>query len=206
VQKANGFANRFIWLWVERSKYIPNPQPVPDDVMYPIIEKLRAAIENARAVGQMERSAKAETGWANIYSELNTAWPGLLGAITSRAAPHVMRLACIYALMDGYPTVYTNHLRAAYELWKYSEASVRKIFGEATGNPCADRIVKELKGRRQPMALSEIGELFGRHRSREVDIALDLLERTGTIVEQKVGGTGGRARTIYKLVERKELE
>ena len=60
TERANGFANRFIWLLVGRSKPIPNPQGVPTEVLYPLVERLKKAVEFARTVGEMRRDIETE--------------------------------------------------------------------------------------------------------------------------------------------------
>src|SRR5262249_45330809 len=41
TEQCNGFANRFLWLTVERSKQIPSPKGVPDSLIEPLVERLR---------------------------------------------------------------------------------------------------------------------------------------------------------------------
>ena len=66
-----------------------------------------------------------------------TGWP--IGA------PAVMRLACIYALLDLSNEVRPEHLRAALAFFHYAEACTEKIFGNLTGNIISDRILSALE-------------------------------------------------------------
>ena len=86
----------------------------------------------------------------------------MLGAITARAEAQVMRLACIYAVLDSTAMVSRKHLDAALAIWRYCAASVGYIFGERTGDPVADRILQALD-EQEPLARSEISGLFDRH-------------------------------------------
>jgi hypothetical protein len=45
-----------------------------------------------------------------------------------------MRLAMLYALLDGSSTVEEEHLRAALAVWDYCEASARHLFGKGCNN------------------------------------------------------------------------
>jgi len=130
TEKANGFANRFIWLLVRRSKAIPNPKGVPPDELQPIIERLRAAVEFARCVEKMTRDEDAELLWAEIYPELSEGKPGMTGAIIGRAEAQTMRLACLYALLDNSDLVRVEHLQAALALWDFAEHPWRPVTWE----------------------------------------------------------------------------
>jgi hypothetical protein len=55
TEMANGYANRFLWALVRRSKKIPNPTGVPDAVLNPLSIKLRKAIDAAAHIGRMRR-------------------------------------------------------------------------------------------------------------------------------------------------------
>ena len=71
----------------------------------------------------MHRTEAAEQRWEAIYTELAEEKPGLLGAITARAEAQVLRLSCLYALLDKTDAVEVPHLEAAYALWRYCEDS-----------------------------------------------------------------------------------
>lgn len=198
TEQGNGFANRFLWLQVRRSKAIPKPTGAPEEVLGPLVERLRQAVEFAGGVKQMERDPDAAALWAEIYPVLSEGKPGLLGAVLARAEVQVMRLACIYALLDCSPVVRPCDLKAALALWDYSEASARRIFGGRLGNPAADRILAALRASGQ-LSETDIRDLFGRHKSSaEIDQALDLLLRLG-FATPVAESTGGRPRTVWKV-------
>src|SRR5262249_32824568 len=81
----NGFANRFLWLCVQRSKVLPEGGKLDEDDLLQITERLKITIEWARRVKRMYRSEKARRLWAEVYPELSEGRAGLLGAVTSRA-------------------------------------------------------------------------------------------------------------------------
>lgn len=101
TEQANGFANRFLWALIRRSKTIANPTGTPDSVLNPLIIHLQKAIEAAKQIGEMRRDGEAEAMWETLYDELSEGQPGLFGSITARAEVQVMRLAAIYAALDG---------------------------------------------------------------------------------------------------------
>jgi hypothetical protein len=58
-----------------------------------------------------------------------------------------MRLAMLYALLDGTNIVGRPHMEAALAVWEYCEASARHIFGDKLGDPTADEILAVLRSR-----------------------------------------------------------
>jgi DNA replicative helicase MCM subunit Mcm2 (Cdc46/Mcm family) len=96
---------------------------VPEDALKASSERLQKAIEHATHAGEINRDKEARAIWYKVYPELPEGKPGLLGAMTSRAEAHVMRLSAIYAPLDCSAIVRAEHLKAALALWEYCEAS-----------------------------------------------------------------------------------
>jgi len=140
VDMANGFGNRFLWACVRRSKRLPDGGYIPAADFDRLAAHLKLAVEFANSLGDLEirRDPEAKALWHSIYADLSEGKPGLFGAVTSRAEAQVMRLACIYALLDRETEVRKVHLEAALAVWNYCEASARYIFGDALGDPLAD--------------------------------------------------------------------
>jgi hypothetical protein len=179
IEIANGFANRFLWFCVKRSKALPDGGDLGDSVE-PLIDQLRGAVEFAGLVDDLHRDDEARTLWHEVYPALSDGRPGLIGTVTARAAAQVTRLQCIYALLDGSPIINVQHLRAALAVWRYVEESVRFIFGSALGNPIADRLLDALRAGSTGLTRTEIRDVFKRH-AQESDIteALALLHSHG---------------------------
>ena len=102
-----------------------------------------------------------------------------------------------YALLDRSRLVRPEHLRAALAFWRYCEASVKRVFGSAVGDPVADDLLQEL--RRAGSAGRTRAELHERfqHRSRRLAQALLLLLKYGKVRVQKRTGTGGRGAEMW---------
>jgi Protein of unknown function (DUF3987) len=133
TEMANGFANRFLFVCVQRSKCLPDGGDLDAADFKSLGHKVRNAIEFARGVGQVRRDDAARQMWHQIYPNLSEGVPGLLGGIISRAVAQVLRLSLIYALLDFSAVIKEQHLIAAITLWDYCEASARYIFGESLG-------------------------------------------------------------------------
>ena len=69
----------------------------------------------------------------------------MLGAITARAEAQTLRLALIYALLDGADEIDRVHIEAGLAVWDYCKASARFIFGDLTGDTTADAILRALR-------------------------------------------------------------
>src|SRR5262249_7061627 len=141
TEQANGFANRFLWLRVCRSKVIADPVPVPDEILNPLIQGMRKAVEFARVTGEIKRSPAAASRWAQVCSALSEGKQLLVRSLLNRAEAQVMRLACVYAVLDLSPVVEPAHLKAALGVWDFAEASVRGIFGDRLGDEVADGVL-----------------------------------------------------------------
>lgn len=198
TERANGFANRFLWLLVGRSKSLPEPEPVPDAQLAPLVEGLRAAVAHARALGELHRDAEAKAMWAEVYPKLSEGEPGLVGAVLSRAEAQVLRLSAVYSALDGSALVRPPHLQAALAVWDYAEASARRIFGSQLGDPVADVILEALTTR-GPMTRTAIHGLFGRHKdANQIDGALAQLEARGR-VRRGIRETAGRSAEVWEV-------
>jgi hypothetical protein len=191
TEAASGWANRFLWFCVRRSKVLPWGGRPDEATLRPIIRRLRTALTTARTVSRMSFSHEARAVWEAVYPNLSADVPGLLGAVTSRAEAQTLRLALIYALLDGSDLVGWEHLRAALAVWQYAFRSAQYIFGEVIGDRAADTIYRGLIDSVDGLTRTEIRDLFGRHASGDdIDRALALLERAGraTCRTEKTGG------------------
>jgi hypothetical protein len=181
TESANGFANRFLWVYARRSKSLPfggNLDAVDWD---PYIERLHEAIRYGSTTGALDMDAEARKLWVEHYPRLSAGCDGLLGAVTARGPAQVRRLAVIYSLLDpvpdGTPIVTVDHLRAALALWEYCFESAAFIFGDALGDPTADAILAQLRSNPEGMTRKAISDAFGRHRrADDLDRALGALE------------------------------
>ena len=134
VDAMNGFGNRFLWFMVKRSKLLPHGGDA--SVLPPLQTKLQTALAKARTFGAMTRTAAATALWADLYAALSESESeGIYGALVARGEAQVLRLSMVYALLDGMAEIGVEHLRAAYALWQYCEASCQRLFGEVKEMP-----------------------------------------------------------------------
>ena len=162
TEAANGFCNRFLWACVERSKCLPEGGRLDTVDFTPVTRQLGRAVQFAQGTNVLRRDDEARRLWHEAYPTLSEGKPGLLGAIISRSEAQVVRLSCLYALLDQSASIRAEHLRAALALWNYCEASARYIFGERLGDPIADELMNALHQHAGGMTRTDIGDWFGR--------------------------------------------
>ena len=200
TESANGFGNRFLWIAVQRSKFLPEGGDLSRLDFRPAVAHLTRVRELARTLGEVRRDNQAKALWAELYPTLSKAKPGLLGKVTDRAEAQVLRLSLLYALLDQSTSVRVEHLRAALAVWDYSERSAKWIFGNSTGNRNADMILTALQ-RVGIAGLSETEinvDVFNRHQSSEqIHQALGVLAQGQLAVCQKLQTTGRPAQRWY---------
>ncbi len=200
TEAGNGFGNRFLWFCARRSKCLPEGGNLEQEALAPLILQLKEAINFAKTVGEMKRDEESKAMWRDVYPELSEGAPGLLGAVTARAEAQVMRLACLYALLDMSSVIRKDHLAAALGLWDYSEASARYIFGDALGDPTADELLKVLRANSEGLTRTDIRDFFGRNkRSYEIDRALGVLLEHG-LASPSRESSNGRPAERWKAV------
>lgn len=181
TDRANGFANRFMYVMVRRSKCLPEPAAIAETTLAPLVDELCQVAAAAQHHHVVVRDPEARELWAAVYPKLSEGEPGLLGAILARAEAHVLRLSVLYAVLDRSPVVRPVHLRAALAVWDYADASARRIFGALIGLSVADTILAALR-KRGPMTRTEIRDLFHRNKTEaEIEAVLAVLESKGKV-------------------------
>lgn len=201
TEAANGFGNRFLWICVRRSKCLPEGGRLCDVDFASLIRELNEAVEYGKMYRELRRDQAAKELWAEVYPDLTTGRPGLLGSMTARAEAQVLRLSCIYALLDLSSTVRLAHLKAALACWQFAEDSARFIFGGTLGDPLADEILRQLKTSGQQGATrTEIYNHFGRHQKAEAIVrALEKLSERGMIACRSEPSAGRSAERWFLL-------
>jgi hypothetical protein len=197
----NAYANRFLFIYVKRSKYLPFGGDLKEDDIRALAQEVNEAWKFAHRSEEvcvlwpyaLTLDEEARELWASVYPRLVTRPPGLLGAICGRAEAQVIRLALVYAATDKSNQIKRVHLQAALALWQYSEDSARFIFGDSLGDPVADELLQALRTS-GGMTRTGIRDYFARNQNREkVGPALEALKNCG-MVKCEPKKTGGRGR------------
>jgi hypothetical protein len=199
TEAGNGFANRFLFICVRRSKVLSRGGAIDGRALASISSKVRAMAEGARKITRLDFDDEADRLWARVYPALSEGRPGLLGAMTGRAEAFVLRLAVTYALLDASEIVGAAHLRAALALWRYAEGSARYLFGERLGDPDAELILEALRNNPGGQTRTQIRDLFDRHApAARIERALGVLAARN-LVTRAVQDTPGRSAEMWRL-------
>jgi hypothetical protein len=200
---ANGFANRFLFALVRRSKKLPEGGSLDSAALDELARQVGGAIERAYRVGVLTRSPAAKDLWAKAYEDFGDGEEGLAGAVTARAEAQALRLSVVYALLDGSALIEVEHLEAALAVWNYCEASAYLIFGDATGDPVADTLLAAIReASEKGLDGTEQHRVLGGHASAtRLALARTLLEGKRLIVTTQEE-TRGRPRLVSRAVTR----
>lgn len=128
-EQYNGFANRFLWLFVERTKL--KALGGAHINWKPEIERMKLAVEHAQKMRRMYLNEAARKIWRSEYVKLQDAdLDDVVQSMTGRIEAQIMRLALIYALLDLQAEISSAHLKAAMALCEYATRSVTYIFAQ----------------------------------------------------------------------------
>lgn len=186
VEKNNGSANRWAFMFVERTRVIPEANVKFDWSRER--RELMKAIKFGRSRRRMFRTEAARVLWARKYKSLTSGGEDSIAAMTSRGPAHIARWSMIFALLDCSTHIESRHLRAALALWDYSRRSVLHIFNTFEATPDEMKIIEYLKVSGGATA-SEIREhVFNRNKKAdEIAEMMDKLERAKVIRQGESG-------------------
>ena len=204
----NGFANRCLWVWVQRSNCLPEGGNLSPNELSAVACELRRALDWATATPEIlfRRDAAASQLWQDRYPALSQLRPGLHGAATSRAEAQVLRLSAIYAALDSTSIIGLPHLQAALAVWDYCYKSASLLFGMSTGDPIADRIRAAIEASDAGLSKDQIRRLFNGHlEAYRIDAALENLVALGALTAHSEP-TGGRPSTLWSAIDEDENE
>ena len=207
TQAANGFANRFLWILVRRSKSLPFGGKLQQTELLKLGADTADAVRAAQAVGRVKMDYPARRLWIELYDGLSEGRAGLLGAILARGEAHVIRLALIYALADGKAEISVEHL----------QVQASRCGGTPNGPRCSSSVTRSAT--RPPttscanyvsasdgMTRTEIRQLLGgSYAADRIQAALDLL-RMHRLAYMTSEESGGRPTERWRTVKPERAE
>lgn len=200
IETANGFLNRFVFIACRRQRLLPHggtPDPLAGTGL---AERLAANLARGRRAGQVHLDPVASPEWADIYCRLaDPPAPAITASLQARAEAHVLRLAMLYALCDGTPTITVAHLQSGLALWDYAAASITWAT-TTSADPLAERIHTALRSSTDGLTRTQLRDLFNRnHPAARVDAALEHLAHTGKAQRHRQN-TAGRPAEIWAAI------
>lgn len=196
----NGFGNRILWVCVERAQILPLGEKLPDAEAVRFGQLFAGRAVQATNIGEVLMDHHATELFRSIYCSLDDP-DGIVGSLISRAEGQILRLGLICALLDGSAVMKQEHLKAAYAVWDYCDKSVRFLFTGSLGDSLAEQVLEAIRNQGEAgMTKSQLQTHFSRNKTAShLGVAVRKLLDKGLIVEEVVG-TGGRPKTVYKVV------
>ncbi|HEY6794052.1 MAG TPA: DUF3987 domain-containing protein [Kineosporiaceae bacterium] len=203
---AGGTYNRFLPVLVARSKFLPLSTGADTHLVDELGAALALRIERAAEFREIGFTPDAERVWRRLYVEFGTdrGASGPVEQFIARAAPNVLRIAAIHAVLDGTPEMRPDHLHAAAALIRYAIASARAVFN---AKPATARLLTYITDAGAAGRTKEEirDDHFQRNTpAREMNDQLSALIEAGHITESKrprAGGGGGRRATVYVVTQ-----
>ncbi|CAJ0681407.1 hypothetical protein R82526_01214 [Ralstonia mannitolilytica] len=217
----NGFANRFLLIWAERTRMLPFPKETPQAVVehlacrtLEVLAFVHANRHDRRDHLRMELSPQAQWRYAQLYrGELNDdLGDGVVGALLERRAPMLLRLAMLMALTDLQTRIDAKHIDAATAWIRHATASVRFVFVSAAEEAklaqvleMSNRVLAFLHERGQATRSQISAECFrGKVTKARIDASLEhLLASTPPRISvqwvERPADTPGTPTRVYRL-------
>ena len=207
---AGGTYNRFLPLFVDRSKRLPIPPALDDEVIDILGRRLTRSIDAAREVRQVGLDGEAVKVWTNdIYEEFTTFddESAVYTQFIQRAAPYCRRIAALEAALAGRHSADADDIRAGAAAVRYAIGSARYVLGRTSRNPDLDKIRRAI-GTAGPDGIfaSEVSALFSRNKSAaRLEALLNELTASDGF-EKFFRPTHGRPAEAYRLVTEPHIE
>jgi hypothetical protein len=201
----NGFANRFLWVYAQRARLLPDGGRLRVEDLREFAEPLGAAITAARTMGRILRDEAATALWHAEYERISAERSGPVGAVTSRREAHATRLALLYAILDGSDIIRLEHLQAALAVCDYCLRSAEYVFGELSSDAVAILEALQMCGA-DGIARREISRVIfqGHASTAQIESALRELEALGCAVSWQEA-SGGAPRELWRLATSRDL-
>jgi hypothetical protein len=198
AELANGYLNRILIVGCRRQRLLPEGGEHDPLAGTGLTRMLAATLKHARNAGQVRLADPAREQWHHAYRQL-AAEPhdGIVAQITARAEAHVIRLALLYALIDGQHQIATTHLTAALALHDYAAHSAAWALTGATGQPLAEQIHATLHQHPGGLTRSQISQTLNHNQpAGQIDHALHALHTAGRVTAAQIP-TGGRPAQLW---------
>ena len=139
--------------------------------------------------------------WWHTYPQLTRPAAGPAGYLTARAEAHTIRLALLYALLDGQRHIQPQHLQAALALWDYAARSAAWALERAAGDPLAHQIHDALTHAfPDGLTRTQLRDLLHRNpTTAQLDQALAALAHDRKITSRRVL-TNGRPAELWTAI------
>ena len=214
---SNGFANRFLIFWAERTCIEAFPRSAPEaevnEYAKNLAEIIRFGMSNYptnKDTITLKLTAAARDAHRTIYTEYNTQHPGgeRITGLLARRSPILQRMAGLFAITDQSHDIDVKHIQAAHAWMTYFAQSVHFIFPptagaiehEALRNEHAEKLCAWLTGKDWQARTAITNQCFSRNATAHaIDSALQTLTLEKRIERREVAVEKTK-RTEYRTI------
>lgn len=176
----NGFANRLLPIYADAGTLLPFAETPDPYTLTAATAPIREAVRWARAQrGELHLSPDARVWWAAHYPQLvrPNVRSEALRVLQERAAPYVLRVALLLALLDRSRVVQVAHLTAAHALWQYAAGTWGRVFPDGARGGIAGRFEEALrKAGPDGLSRTELWNVLPSHNVNNADVTAALRE------------------------------
>jgi hypothetical protein len=194
----DGFLNRFLLCGVKRTRYLPQGSDWRSVAMR-FAPLLREAMATASACNEPFALHEDATAlWEKEYWRLEQKRSGDYGNVVARLSVHTLKVAMVYAVLDGSTAIRESHLQASLAVIAHAEKTALEVFGgsattsEEPSNDLPDeepphaKLLNLIRSRPDGINKTDAHALFNRHRKADdLDADFRLLGQQGFIVEME---------------------
>lgn len=196
---AGGSYNRFLLLYVERSKRLPDGGGAPPELVNRLSADLRRRLQRAGMPHRLVRGPATRARWRDLYDEFcELEEDEQVASWVARAVPYTLRLAGLYALVDGSSVIESPHLEAAAALVRYALESARYVIDAGSASADVEQLARIIRSAgAEGVTKAVLTKKFsGRRTAAQLDPLLDTLTSLDPY-DEVVERTGGRPVTRY---------
>ncbi len=166
-----GLGNRIMWVPGEPGRPIPKPPDVDGRHWATLVRDLRKRIARwpQKQGAMFSLSPATEERWVTIYTEIfgHHDDDPLIEILGQRLQNHCLKVALIWAALDGSTTIELHHLEAAYSFTQFLYDSLWYLFRGHGASPMAQLDAKIIEAVRRAgpkgVRLPKLKHMFWRH-------------------------------------------
>lgn len=205
LDMASGLYSRFLPVYVDRSKMLPAPEPIPAELLHGFGDRFTAAVQSATSIEAIRLGSGALRIWkSDLYGELSgdDGEDTAASEFSRRLLPYCLRIAALYAALEHRAQIGTDHLEAAAALCRYSRSTAEFVLSSTRRDPRVDRIRRAIYESADGVTRSQIRDMFGRNLKADVlgGLLAEVVVGDGSIEVVEDHRTGGRPSTSYRAV------
>ncbi|MCE9561573.1 MAG: bifunctional DNA primase/polymerase [Planctomycetes bacterium] len=227
TELVNGTINRFLLVNCERRRYLPTGGDYFSEGKR-FAPRLSAALNAAKTDSPLSLDGQAAEIWEGEYRRLEQQREGDYGKAVARLSVHCLKVAMVYAVLDGAKVIGLLHLKAALAFVDYCDKSAFAVFGgkpptSPNGSSEDDdhrfpepdhvKLLNLIKNREDGIIKRDAHGLFNnKMKAEELNGLFKLLTDSGFIVEMNgrwyLAGsfTGGGGSTVSAVFSVKSVE